>query len=316
MAHRRGPEETEVLEYVRSLSNWGRWGQEDELGTINHIGSEQRKQAAALVRDGVAVSCARPITTGAAPDVVSPALHYMTSSGEAYANIADAGPGQMQGSGDFIGMAFHGFSITHLDSLCHIFWNGRMYNGRSSAMVTTQEGATANSIEVLQDGVVSRGVLLDAARHRSVSWMEPGEAIMPDELEEIGASQGTKMKQGDILLVRTGHYRHRLEVGPRPPADGRPGLHASCIPWLQEQQVAVLGGDTANDVVPSGFPNLRLPIHQIAMPHMGLWLLDNCNLEELSAACAERGRWEFLFTIAPLRIRYGTGSPVNPIAMF
>ena len=316
MAHRQVPEETEVLEYVRSLSNWGRWGQEDELGTINHIGPEQRKHAASLVRDGVAVSCARPITTEPAADVGSPALHYMTGSGEAYAYSDDASPGQMQGSGDFIGMAFHGFSITHLDSLCHIFWNGQMYNGRSSALVTTREGATKNSIDVLQDGVVGRGVLLDAARHRGVSWMEPGEAIMPDELDEIGASQGTTMRQGDILLVRTGHYRRRTEVGPRPPADGSPGIHAACLPWLQERQVAVLGGDTANDVVPSGYPNLRMPIHQIAMPHMGLWLMDNCNLEELSAACAERGRWEFLFTIAPLRIRYGTGSPVNPIAMF
>ena len=310
------PEEAEVLEYVQSLSNWGRWGQEDELGTINHIGSEQRKQAAALVCDGVAVSCARPITTESAPDVRSPALHYMTGSGEVYASSEEAGSGQMQGSGDFIGMAFHGFSITHLDSLCHIFWNGLMYNGRSSAIVTTREGAMANSIDVLQEGVVGRGVLLDAARHRGVHWMEPGEAIMPEELEEIGARQGTKMQQGDILLVRTGHYRRRTEVGPRAISDGFPGIQAACLPWLQEKEVAVLGGDTVNDVVPSGYPNLQMPIHQIAIPQMGLWLMDNCNLEELSAACAERGRWEFLLTIAPLRIRYGTGSPVNPIALF
>jgi kynurenine formamidase len=240
----------------------------------------------------------------------------MTGSGEAYAKHPDAPAGPMQGSGDFIGMAFHGYSITHLDSLCHIFWNGQMYNGRSSALVTTREGATAQAIDVLQDGVVSRGVLLDAARHRGVSWMEPGEAIMPDELEEIEAEQGVKVQQGDILLVRTGHYRRRLEVGPRPIADGWPGLHASCMPWLQERQVALLGGDTVSDTVPSGYSNLPQPIHQIAIPQMGLWLLDNCNLEELSAACAERLRWEFLLTIAPLRIRYGTGSPVNPIAVF
>jgi kynurenine formamidase len=315
MAHSQVAEEAEIFGYVQSLSNWGRWGQDDELGTINHIGQEQRKQAATLVRDGVAVSCARPITTGTAPDVVSPALHYMVGSGEVYAG-QESQPGQSQGSSDFIGMAFHGTSITHLDSLCHMFWNGQMYNGRSSALVTTQQGATANSIEVVQDGVVGRGVLLDAARHRGVNWMGPGEAIMPDELEAIGFGQGTKMQQGDILLVRTGDYRRRMEEGPRPPADGRPGLHASCMPWLQDRKVAVLGGDTVSDVAPSGYPNLRLPIHQIAIPHMGLWLLDNCDLEELSAACAERERWEFLFTIAPLRIQYGTGSPVNPIAMF
>ena len=316
MAHSQVPDETAILEYIQSLSNWGRWGQEDQLGTINHIGSEQRKQAAALVRDGVAVSCARPLTTDPAPDVRTPFLHYMTGSGEAHANYQEGQPGPMQGSGDFIGMAFHGFSITHLDSLCHMFWKGQMYNGRSSALVTTREGATAQSIEVLKDGVSSRGVMLDAARHRGVSWMEPGEAIMPDELDEIEAEQGTRVQQGDILLVRTGHYKRRIEVGPRPIADGWPGLHASCMPWLQERQVALLGGDTVSDVVPSGYPNLSQPFHQIAMPQMGLWLLDNCNLEELSAACAERERWEFLLTIAPLRIRYGTGSPVNPIAMF
>ena len=316
MANSQMPAESEILDYVRSLSNWGRWGEDDQLGTINHIGSDQRKQAAALVQDGVAVSCARPITTDTAPDVGSPPLHYMTGAGEGYAISDEALPQPGQGSGDFIGMRFHGYSITHLDSLCHIFWNGRMYNGRPSAMVTTSEGATANSIEVAQDGVVSRGVLLDAARHRGVNWLEPGEAITPDELKEIEAEQGTRVQQGDIVLVRTGHYKRRIEEGPRPLADGWPGLHASCIPWLQEQQVSVLGGDINSDVAPSGYPNIRQPIHQIALPHMGLWLMDNCNLEELSIACAERGRWKFLLTIAPLRIRYGTGSPVNPIAMF
>jgi kynurenine formamidase len=310
------PDEDQVVDYVQSVSNWGRWGQDDELGTINHIGPEQRKKAAALVLDGVAVSCARPITTETAPDTGSPPLHYMTNSGEGYAISDEVLPQPGQGSGDFIGMRFHGYSITHLDSLCHIFWNGRMYNGRPSSMVTTRDGATVNSIEAVQDGVVGRGVLLDAARHRGVDWMQPGEAIMPDELNRIATDQGTMLQQGDILMVRTGHYQRRRKEGPRPLAEGWPGLHATCIPWLQEHNVAVLGGDINSEVAPSGYPNIREPIHQIALPYMGLWLMDNCNLEELSEACAERNRWEFLLTIAPLRIRYGTGSPVNPIAMF
>ena len=316
MTSSRTPEEAEILEYRQSQSNWGRWGQDDQMGTMNHIGPEQRKRAAALVRDGVAVSCARPITTEPAADVRSPFLHYMTGSGEAYVNHPEDPPSQQQGSGDFIGMAFHGYSITHLDSLCHIFWNGQMYNGRSSALVTTREGATANSVDAIPNGVVGRGVLLDAARHRGVDWMEPGQAVMPGELDEMEAGQGVRVEQGDILMVRTGYYRRRLEVGPRPISDGLPGLHASCIPWLQERQVALLGGDPVSDAVPSGYPSLHQPIHQIAMPHMGLWLLDDCNLEELAAACLERGRWEFLLTVAPLRIQYGTGSPVNPIAVF
>jgi len=310
------PEESEVLGYIETLSNWGRWGKEDQLGTINHIAPQQRIQAASLVRDGVTVSCARPITTELAADVRSPFIHYMTGSGEAFTYQPDAQPGLWQSSGDFIAMAFHGYSITHLDSLSHIFWNGQMYNGRPSSMITTRDGATAESIELLQDGVVGRGVLLDAARHQDVDWMEPGEAIMPSDLDGIASAQHVEMRQGDILLVRTGHYKHSIEIGPRPLTDGWPGLHASCLPWLQEHQVALLGGDTVSDVAPSGYPNLRQPIHQIGITHMGLWLMDNCNLEELSIACAQRGRWEFFFTIAPLRIRYGTGSPVNPIAVF
>ena len=316
MTQTQVPSETEVFEYVQTLSNWGRWGPDDELGTMNHIGPEQRRQAAALVRDGVSVSCARTITFTPAPDSTSVAIHYMTQSGEGYANQPETFPPQMQGSGDFIGMAFHGYSITHLDSLCHIFWNGQMFNGRSSALVTTGEGATAESIELLQDGVVSRGVLLDAPRHRGVNWMDLGEVVLPSELDAIEEAQGVRVREGDVLLVRTGHYRRRTEEGPRPMADGWPGLHASCLPWLRERGVAALGGDTVSDAGPSGYPNLRQPIHQIGIPHMGLWLIDNCNLEELAAACAERGRWEFLLTIAPLRIRYGTGSPVNPIALF
>ena len=125
-----------------------------------------------------------------------------------------------------------------------------------------------------------------------------------------------KVDEGDILMVRTGHLKRRNEEGPRALAGGWPGLHAACLPWLRERGVAVLCGDPVSDVVPSGYPSLLQPIHQIGIPHMGLWLLDNCNMEGVTRACAERGRWEFHLTVAPLRIQYGTGSPVNPIAVF
>ncbi len=316
MTQAQVPSEEEVFGYVKTLSNWGRWGPDDQLGTINHIGPEQRRQAAALVKDGVSVSCARTITYERAPDSNSVAIHYMTRSGEGFANQPETFPPASQGSGDFIGLAFHGYSITHIDSLCHIFWNGQMYNGQSSALITSSEGATAESIELLQDGVVSRGVLLDAPRHRGVKWLDLGETILPSELDAIEEEQGVRVREGDILLVRTGHYRRRNEEGPRPIDDGWPGLHGACLPWVRERGVAVLGGDTVSDPSPSSYPNLRMPFHQIGIPHMGLWLIDNANLEELAAACAERGRWEFLLTVAPLRIRYGTGSPINPIALF
>ncbi len=316
MTQRRGPTEKEVFGYAQTLSNWGRWGPEDQLGTMNLITPEKRRRAAALVNEGVTVSCARPIVPALGADVGTPPLHYMTGSGEAYADRQWAKPGQLQGCGDFIGMVFHGFSITHVDALCHIFWNGQMYNGRSSALVNTRQGATVESIEVLQDGVVSRGVLLDVARLRGVDWMEPGQGILPQELEATEAAQGVRVEEGDVLFIRTGHYRRRREAEPLPIADGWPGLDAACLPWIRERGVAVLGGDTVSDVVPSGYPNLVQPIHQIGIPHMGLWLVDNCNLEELAAACAQRRRWEYLLAVAPLRFRYATGSPVNPIAVF
>ncbi len=316
MVHKSMPTEAEVFEYVRTLSNWGRWGAEDELGTVNMIDPEKRRQAVALVKEGVTVSCARPIVAEPAPDDLSPALHYMKDAGEGYAAKEWSYPGEHQTVTDFIGMAFHGASITHLDALCHVFWNGQMYNGRSSALVTTSQGATSESVEVLQDGVVSRGVLLDVPSLRGVDWIEPGDPVSAEELDAMESAQGVRVEQGDILLVRTGHLRRRNEVGPSSLSDGRPGLHAGCLPWLRERGVAMMGGDAINDVIPSGYPSLKVPVHQIGIVHMGLWLLDNCNLEELATACVQRGRWEFLLTIAPLRIRYGTGSPVNPIAMF
>ena len=311
------PDESEIVGYMTSLNNWGRWGDDDEFGTINFIGPEERKHAASLVKEGISVSCSRPITKTIYADTVSQVVHYMTGSGEGYSIQENPQlPENQQGSGDFIGMAYHGYNITHIDSLSHIFWNGQMYNGKPSSLVTTREGAKREAIEVLHDGVISRGVLLDAARFKGVDWMEPGEYVTPDELEEISRQQGVTVGKGDILLVRTGHHKRRMEAGTRPVSDGWPGLHASCLPWIHEKQVAVIGGDTVSDVVPSGYPNIKQPIHQVAIPHMGLWLLDNLNLEEIANACLERKRWEFMFTVAPLRVQGGTGSPINPIAMF
>jgi kynurenine formamidase len=307
------PTEAEVAQYVKSLNNWGRWGDEDELGTVNFIDSVKRKQAAGLVQTGVGISCARPIVSGPAVDVPSPPLHYMTGSGELFSLEPEI---ETQHASDFIGMVFHGLSITHLDALSHLFWNGKMYNNKPAALVTNRQGATAESVELVKDGLISRGVLLDVARHRNVDWLQPGEGILPNELEAIEQEYNVTVTPGDILLVRTGHYKRRMERGPLPLDQGWPGLDAACLPWIRERSISILGGDTVSDVSPSGYEGFRLPIHQIGIVQMGLWLIDNCNLEELSAKCAELGRWEFQLVLAPLRIEYGTGSPVNPIAIF
>ncbi len=311
----RIPTEDEVLGYMKSCSNWGKWGKDDQLGTINYITPAKRKGAAALVKQGVSVTCARPIAKGVAPDIASPLVHYMASSGERWAGKKSQ-PSQLQASSDFIGLAFHGFAVTHVDSLAHMFSDGKMYNGYPAERVTTAEGATVESIDVLKDGVVTRGVLLDIARLRKQKWINAKEPVMPGDLEAAEKQCGVKVSQGDVLLVRTGSYRRRQEEGPWDARAERHGMQGACVPWFHKRKIAMLGSDTAQDVHPTGYTKVPMPIHLVGIVAMGLWLIDNANLEELAAACVKYGQWEFLLTIGPLRVTNGTGSPVNPIAVF
>ncbi len=312
---RKPPSEAEVKRYFKTLSNWGRWGKRDEAGTLNLITRAKRKQAASLIREGVAIPCSRLITTELGPDVPQQSVHFMGQSGEHWAGKKTQ-PHEMQSSRDFIGMAFHGSAITHLDSLGHVFWDGVMYNGFSAALVTAKEGATVESVDVAKEGIVSRGVLLDLPRLRKVKWLERGDALYPEDLQEAERAEAVRVEQGDILLVRTGNQRDRNERGPwESSVHGRAGLSVACAPYLRERDVAVLGTDAVADVLPSGYASMRAPLHGVAIAGMGLWLIDNLDMEALSAACARRKRWEFFFTVQPLRIQYGTGSPVNPVAV-
>jgi kynurenine formamidase len=173
------------------------------------------------------------------------------------------------------------------------------------------------SIETLRDGVVSRGVLLDVARVRGGRGVPGGEGVMPEELEAAERAAGVRVEPGDILLVRTGYYGRQVADGAVSPMQaGSPALHVACCPWLRERGVAMVGSDTHNDVHPPPYPAMGNSFHVVCLVAMGLWLIDNANLEGLARACAERGRWEFLLTIAPLRLKNVTGSPVNPIALF
>ena len=313
----RVPSEAEVVGYLKTLSNWGRWGADDELGTINLVTPARRLAAARLVRDGVAVTCARPISTEITPETTFQPMRFMVDSGEGRDTASAERRLQRRGAGEFIGMVFHGYAITHVDTPAHFFWEGRIYNGRSCNLVTAREGATVEAVELLHDGVVSRGVLLDVARTRGIRWMERGEGVMPEDLEAAERASGVRVESGDILLVRTGNYARRLAEGPVNPNEvGSPGPHAALLPWLRERGVALWGSDTHNDVTPTPYPGMGHPFHIGALVGLGLWLIDNMNLEDVGRACAERSRWEFLLTVAPLRLRNVTGSPVNPIALF
>ena len=311
------PTEAEVLGYFDSLSNWGRWGADDELGALNFLTPEKVRQAASLVRDGHQVSCARTVEFEASADAPNPPVHFMIESGEGWATGDKVTKRAAQGSADFFGMAYHGVTITHIDSLCHFFWQGRMYNDRPAHLVSTYHGATAESVENAGGGIVTRGLLVDAPMIRGVDWIERGEGVMPDDILEAERRCGFTVEEGDVLLVRTGQLRRRNVEGPADPAQvGSTACQAACLPLLHERGVAMLGSDTGNDVSPAHYPSVPNPIHQVSLVMMGMWILDNADLEELARHCAEVGRWEFMFTIAPLKLSNSTGSPVNPLAIF
>ncbi|MSQ26468.1 MAG: cyclase family protein [Dehalococcoidia bacterium] len=311
------PTEEELLTYFQKYSNWGRWGKDDQKGTLNFITPDVRKRAAALVRDGHAVSCARVITTDLTPDahppVHPPATHFMVQSGEQFDGKADK-PGVLQTCLDYFGMVFHSPLFTHLDAVGHVFWSGKMYNGFPAGAVTAYEGATVQSVDLAKDVGITRGVLLDIPRLRGVKWIEPPDAVYAEDLLEAERAQGVKVQPGDALLIRTGYLRRRNEEGPwnvfKESRIG--GLHANAIPFIHERGVALLGRDSGDA---RGYKLVFSPIHQIGIVALGLWLIDYVNLEELAQACAERQRWEFLFTMNPLRIHNGTGSPLNPVAV-
>lgn len=302
------PTEQEALTYFQKYSNWGRWGKEDQAGTLNLITEAKRIQAAKLVRDGGTVSCALPIVFdsqykgGLSPALHPPPVHFMIQSGEQFADKQNT-PGVFQTALDYFAVCFHSHAITHLDSLAHMYWGGKMYNGVSSSSVNTFHGATVQSIDVAKQAVITRGVFLDMVKLRGDRWPENDE-VFAEDLESAEHAQGVKVEPGDALLVRTGVLSPKKRGG---------GMNITTISYLHERGVAVLGRDALDARMPGV---VFAPVHQIGIVAMGLWLLDHCGLEDLAAECAKRNRWEFLFTMGPLRIQGGTGSPTNPIAVF
>jgi hypothetical protein len=319
------PTEQEVLGYFDSLSNWGRWGPEDRLGTVNLITPQHRVEAAGLVRSGVVVSCAWTIEDGFSPEedpASPPPQRFMLRTGQ---GLADAGrvprdgvplEDRQGGAAEYLGYAPHGYRLTHLDGLSHIFWDRTMYNGRPAEKVSAHKGAVEHDITSFGSGIVTRGILVDWPRARGVPWLERADGLSADELERILADTGLQVRPGDALLLRTGYGRKRLENGGDRPGSGHAGWQASCLPLFHRWDVALVGADTAQDVVPSGYPSLRVPIHAVGLVAMGLPLLDNAQLEDLAARCEAEGRWEFLFSVAPLPFRGSTGSALNPLAVF
>ena len=308
------PTQDQLLDWMKSLSNWGRWGADDQRGTLNLISPDKTRRAVGLVQEGTTVSCARRISYQAGPDAPRPPQHFMVMSGDPYRS--GEGPDR-QVAMDYFGLIFHGHTVTHIDSLAHFFWEGRLYNGAPSSLVSTAEGATSHSVDAAQAGIMTRGVLVDVPMVRGVDLVARGDGVGLADVEQAEARCVFKVEEGDVLLLRTGQLGHRERTGPVDPREaGSAGPKPELLPLIHERGVAVIGSDTGNDVQPSPYPRFSNPVHQIGIVAMGLWILDNAWLDDLAEACRARNRWEFLFTILPLRIPNATGSPVNPVAVF
>lgn len=299
----------DVARMFEELKNWGRWGKDDERGTLNLVTPEKAKEALGLARDGVTVSCALPLPVAPAPENLRPVTHTMLRAGDA---VSDTG---LQFTADYFAIASHGMATSHLDALCHVVSNGKLYNGFDRGEVRS-DGARRLSIMAGKDGIASRGVLLDIPGLKGKDWLEPGERIHAEDLSAAEERQGVRVEAGDILLVGTGRDARREALGPWDLREGLAGLYADCLPWLRERDVAILGCDGVSDVLPSGIEGSNQPIHEVVIASMGVHILDNLCLSRLAAVCRERAQYAFLLVLGPLRLEKGTASPVNPVAIF
>ena len=287
--------------WMEELSNWGRWGEDDEIGAANLMTEAKRLEAAALVRTGETVSLSHDFLTEQAVDAAEPYVLQMQVNPEG------------QNSGDRVEVYFHGVTYSHLDGLCHVFYKGRLYNGHDYRDVVTADGCSLMDTTRMKDGLVTRGVLVDMPRLKGVPYLEPGTKLYREDIEAWEEYAGVRLGSGDALLLRTGRWTHRAAVGP---TREMAGWDASVIPFLAERDIALLGADSVHEA-PDSVPGLRVnPIHRFAIVARGVNLLDNIDLDAAAETAARLNRWEFMLVVAPLRVPGGTGSPVNPIAIF
>ncbi len=305
------PTAEDVRNWGQRFSNWGRWGAEDQRGTLNFIERERVAAACALARRGEVISCALPF------DEKGPQTGALNRHNPVHTMLAIGGnalPGGLEYADDAVSMPLQ--CGTQWDSLAHVFYDGKMYNGRDSALVT-EAGAAANSIEHMKNGVVGRGVLLDLPRHQRIPWLDDGQQISPTDLDACAEASGVTIESGDILLVRTGKLTRALAEGWEDYATGpAPGLSVHCLRWLYEREIAAVATDTACvEVVPGEVEGCTLPLHMVAIRDMGLLLGEIFQLDDIAHSCAEDRTFEFLFAAPPLPITGAVGSPINPLAI-
>lgn len=324
MSRATPPSRSDVLEYFTRLSNHGRWGADDELGTLNIITPEVRVAAARSVAEGIVV----PLGMDLDPRDPDPLARGTEVSLEPIVYRM----GRMVAARERFTLVAHG-SLTHLDSLAHIGWDGAFYNGLPASEVLGPRGVERLSVAAARGGIVTRGVLLDIAAARGQEWLENGDGIFPEDILAAEEAQGVRLSNGDAVVCRTGFLARAL-AGRADSHYGGIGYHVSCLPLLHERGVALIASDALNDMNPSGYAldvpatpemfdrldeetaSLAFPVHAVALAAMGAWLLDHVEVEELAETCRRLQRWSFLLTVEPLRLVGSTGSHVNPLAIF
>jgi len=308
-----------VRGYIEQCSNWGRWGEDDQIGTMNYVGPEQRIAAAKLVRSGKVISMTLPY------DDKGPQVGGLRNNPK---NVFTAtGADHLSGAQDeVLGVPAHGFgyaddlivlanqSGTQWDALGHIFFEGQMYNGRSAGLVSSF-GAAENGIEHYADRMVMRGVLLDVARFRGVEALDPGTAIGVDELEAVAEAAGVEVGTGDALVIRTGFLGARRHDWGDYAGGSAPGLSLHTAPWLHENQIAAIVSDTWGIEVRPNEVGILQPLHVVALVHMGMAFGEIFDLDALADDCSKDGTYEFMFVAPPLPITGAVGSPVGALAL-
>ena len=307
----------DVDKAFHELSNWSRWGEDDQLGTINLATPERIIEASKLIRKGrtfgLGLSLKEPIQTGLYGGRWNP-IHSMLATG------TDVKAGIQEGSGlqyadDAINMPCQG--STQWDSIAHIFYEGKMFNGYDASNVTTT-GAKKNGIENYRDRMVGRGVLLDVARYKEVDWLEDGYGITNDDLDGTAAAQGVEIREGDFVIFRTGHQKRCIEKGDWLGYAGgdAPGVAFETAYWIRKHDIAAICADTWGcEVRPNDSEEMFQPWHSVVIPAIGIAMGEIFYLEELADDCAEDGVYEFFFVAPPMHLPGGCGSPINPQAI-
>jgi kynurenine formamidase len=294
VANRPAVTKQQVDRWMKENNNWGRWGKDDQIGALNLVTEEKRRQALALARTGTVVSLARPPVLVPKAKSEGAGAHL-----EIELNHLDVGytvENQL--------VAFHGSTFTHIDALCHGDEAGVLYNGYLLKDVVSKGACAKLGINGLAGGVVTRGILIDIPRLKGVPALEGGSHVYPEDIEAWEKQAGVKIGAGDAIFLHTGRW-----------TTGRTsGYDITIAPWLKARDVAIVGSDGTQDV--SLVDGYTLPLHKYILIGLGAHIIDNADLSRLSETAAKLKRWEFLFVAGPIATPGGTGSPLNPLAIF